>query len=74
MYLCYLEGHDDHPGIEDREDIVVIIFGEKDRGSRKFVNKSRFISVEELHIIFVTYLKDSNPSLLEYNVEKLFMG
>ena len=68
--LCQMEGHEHHPDVQDRGDIVRISFDDKEQVSRAGINKPRVENLQELKIGFVTYLKEVDPTLLECKVEK----
>ena len=68
--LCQMEGHEDHHDVKDRGDSIIISVDDKEPVSRAVINKPRVANCEELKFGFVTYLKEVDPSLLEYKVEK----
>ena len=71
LELANLE--DDDENVQNRGEVVRIIFCKEEQLQRVGVNKPRVGTLEELKVSFVHYLKEHDPQQLKCKVEQLLL-
>ena len=66
--LSKLDGHDDHPDVQDRGDCVQVNFNPDEQSGRVAASRPCVANIEELKASFVTYLKEHKPEIVQCKV------